>query len=166
MDEQNNKPRVGLSRNLARKLLVDVGIKKPPILIRDIVDHLKKDRDLSVYSWSLGNNTDGIQITEGEKATIGYNNSQHPHRQRFTVAHEIGHLLLGHTGKNLILDLNSKKSEEVEANQFAAELLMPLDMIKKDLQNKRNSKDIAKIYNVSEEAVWWRLYDCELISKI
>jgi len=166
MDEQNNKPRVGLSRNLARKLLVDVGIKKPPILIRDIVDHLKKDRDLSVYSWSLGNNTDGIQITEGEKATIGYNNSQHPHRQRFTVAHEIGHLLLGHTGKNLILDLNSKKSEEVEANQFAAELLMPLDMIKKDLQNKRNPKDIAKIYNVSEEAVWWRLYDCELISKI
>ena len=166
MDEQNNKPRVGVARNLARKLLADIGIKNPPILIRDIVNHLKKDRDLSVYSWSFGNDIDGIQVTEGEKATIGYNNSQHPHRQRFTVAHEIGHLLLGHTGKNFVLELNSKKPEEVEANQFAAELLMPLEMIKNDLQNKRSAKDIARLYNVSEEAVWWRLYDCKLISKI
>jgi len=101
-----------------------------------------------------------------KKQQLGYNNSQHPHRQRFTVAHEIGHLLLGHTGKNFVLELNSKKPEEVEANQFAAELLMPLEMIKSDLQNKRNAKDIAKLYNVSEEAVWWRLYDCKLISKI
>ena len=73
---------------------------------------------------------------------------------------------MGHTSKNFILDLNSKKPEEIEANQFAAELLMPLEMLKKDLQSKKNAKDIAKEYNVSEEAVWWRLYDCKLISKI
>jgi len=71
MNEQNNKPRVGVVRNLARKLLADIGIKNPPILIRDVVNHLKKDKDLSVYSWSFGNDIDGIQITEGEKATIG-----------------------------------------------------------------------------------------------
>jgi Zn-dependent peptidase ImmA (M78 family) len=166
MTDQNNKPRVGSARNLARKLLADVGIKNPPVLIRDVVNYLKKERDLSVYPWAFGEDTDGMQVTEGEKAAIGYNQSQHPHRQRFTVAHEIGHLLLGHTGKNFILDLNSKKPEEVEANQFAAELLMPLEMIKNDLKNKRNAKDIARMYNVSEEAVWWRLYDCKLISKI
>ena len=73
---------------------------------------------------------------------------------------------MGHTSKNFILDLNSKKPEEIEANQFAAELLMPLEMLKKDLQSKKNAKDIAREYNVSEEAVWWRLYDCKLISKI
>ena len=166
MEEQNNKPRIGFARNVARKLLADVGINNPPILIRDIINHIKKEKDLSVYSWAFGENTDGIQITEGEKATIGYNQAQHPHRQRFTVAHEIGHLLLGHTSKNFILDLNSKKPEEIEANQFAAELLMPLEMLKKDLQSKKNAKDIAREYNVSEEAVWWRLYDCKLITKI
>lgn len=166
MNEENNKPRIGVARNIARKLLAEVDIKNPPVLIRDIINHIKKQRDLSVYSWAFGNDTDGIQITEGEKATIGYNQSQHPHRQRFTVAHEIGHLLLGHTGKNFILDLNSKKPEEIEANQFAAELLMPLEMIKNDLQNKKSAKDIASKYNVSEEAVWWRLYDCKLIIKI
>ena len=166
MEEQNNKPRIGFARNVARKLLADVGINNPPVLIRDIINHIKKEKDLSIYSWAFGEDTDGIQITEGEKATIGYNKAQHPHRQRFTVAHEIGHLLLGHTGKNFILDLNSKKPEEIEANQFAAELLMPLEMLKKDLQSKKNAKDIAKEYNVSEEAVWWRLYDCKLITKI
>ncbi len=167
MEEQNNKPRIGFARNTARKLLENAGIKNPPVLIRDIVSHIKKEKDLSVYSWAFGEDTDGIQITEGEKAAIGYNQKQHPHRQRFTVAHEIGHLLLGHTGKNFILDLNSKKPEEIEANQFAAELLMPLEMLKKDFQNgKKTAKDIAQAYNVSEEAVWWRLYDCKLITKI
>ncbi len=167
MEEQNNKPRIGFVRQTARKLLADVGINNPPILIRNIIDHIKKEKDLSIYPWAFGNDADGIQITEGEKATIGYNQEQHPHRQRFTVAHEIGHLLLGHTGENFILDLNSKKPEEIEANQFAAELLMPLKMLKKDFQNgKKNAKDIAKAYNVSEEAVWWRLYDCKLITKI
>lgn len=166
MEEQNNKPRIGFARNTARKLLTDAGIKNPPVLIRDIISHIKKEKDLSVYSWAFGEDTDGIQITEGNTSTIGYNKAQHPHRQRFTIAHEIGHLLLGHTGENFILDLNSKKPEEIEANQFAAELLMPLEMLKKDLQNKKNAKDIAKEYNVSEETVWWRLYDCKLITKI
>lgn len=167
MKEQNNKPRIGLARKVAKKLLTDVGSKTPPILIRDIISFIKKEQDLSVYSWAFGADTDGIQITEGEKATIGYNRAQHPHRQRFTVAHEIGHLLLGHTSNNFILDLYSKKPEEIEANQFAAELLMPSEMLKNDFRNgRKNTKDIAKVYNVSEEAVWWRLYDCKLIAKI
>lgn len=163
----NSKPRIVLSRNIARKLLTDIGINNYPILIRDIINHIKREKDLSVYAWAFGKDIDGIQITEGEKAAIGYNQAQHPHRQRFTVAHEIGHLLLGHTTKNFILDLNSKKSEEIEANKFAAELLMPLKLLKKDFQNgMKNAKDIAKAYNVSEEVVWWRLKECRLIMKM
>ena len=70
MEEQNNKPRIGFARNVARKLLADVGINNPPVLIRDIINHIKKEKDLSIYSWAFGEDTDGIQITEGEKATI------------------------------------------------------------------------------------------------
>lgn len=167
MEEQNNKPRITLARNIAKKILMEIGIKNPPILIRDVVNYIKKERDLSIYPWACGNEIDGIQITQGDSATIGYNQTQHQHRQRFTVAHEIGHLLLGHTSGDLILDLNSDKPERIEANQFAAELLMPLAMLKNDFKNGiKNAKDIAKLYNVSEEAVWWRLIDCGLISKI
>lgn len=167
MDEQNSKLRIGLARNIARKLLRDTGIKNPPILIRDIVNQIKKQRDLSVYPWACGSEIDGIQVTQGNSATIGYNQAKHQHRQRFTVAHEIGHLLLGHTSGNFILDLNSKKPEDIEANQFAAELLMPLEMLKNSFQSGiKNAKDIARIYNVSEEMTWWRLCDCKLILKM
>lgn len=167
IEESNRKPRIILARNIARKLLADIGINSYPILVRDIISYLKREKDLSVYAWAFGKDIDGIQITEGEKSAIGYNQAQHPHRQRFTVAHEIGHLLLGHTTKNFILDLNSNKPEEIEANKFAAELLMPLKLLKKDFQNgMKNAKDIASAYNVSEEAVWWRLKECKLIMKM
>lgn len=164
MEERNNKPRIILARNVARKLLADAGISDPPIIIRDVVNHIRKENDLSVYPWAFGNDIDGIHITQGDISAIGYNSTQHWHRQRFTVAHEIGHLLLGHTSGNYILDLDSKRPEEIEANQFAAELLMPLKMLKNDLRDGgKSAKDIAGIYNVSEEAVWWRFYDCRLI---
>ncbi len=165
MDNQNNNPRIDLARKMARKLLADIGIKNPPILIRDVVEHIKKEKDLSVYPWAFGKDTDGIQITQEESATIGYNQAQHQHRQRFTVAHEIGHFILGHTRGNFILDLNSKKPEEIEANQFAAELLMPLKMFKKDFLRDKNVATLARLYNVSEEAIWWRINDCRLLSK-
>lgn len=166
MDDDLAKPKISTARNIARKLLADAEIIKPPILIRDVVKVLKKSRDLSVYPWSFGDKTSGVQITLGNDVAIGYNNAQHVHRQRFTVAHEIGHLLMGHTSGNKYFDLKSKNPQEIEANQFAAELLMPLKMIKKDLGNDKKVKDLSDIYNVSEEAVWWRISDCKLINKL
>lgn len=70
-------------------------------------------------------------------------NSTHPRvRQRFTVAHELGHLLLhdyttphADSGfKVRFRDLRSSDGsvkEEIEANQFAAELLMPSALVLK-----------------------------------
>ena len=164
MEENNNKPRIGWARRTARDLLKEAGITTPPILIRDILKHIKKEKDLSVHPWAFGEDTDGIQITQGESATIGYNQSQHSHRQRFTVAHEIGHFLLCHTTNDSAFDLDSKKPEEVEANQFAAELLMPLEMFKKDFKaGMTSADDLGKKYNVSKESAWWRMYNTKLI---
>jgi Zn-dependent peptidase ImmA (M78 family) len=159
----SDKARISLAKKTARKLLKDAGINKPPILLRHVVKHLKKTKNLYVLSWSFGDNIDGIQVTEGTDITIGYNPSFHQHRQRFTVAHEIGHMLLGHTSVTSQFNLTSKKIEELEANQFAAELLMPLPIFKIDFAlNKRNVRALADLYNVSLEATWWRIYDCKL----
>lgn len=163
MDEEFNKPRVGLARNIARKILQETSIKNPPILIKTIVAHIRKTQTLFVMPWELGN-ISGTQINSGDASAIGYNSIEHRHRQRFTVAHEIGHLLLGHTSRDSTYDLKSKKPFEVEANKFAAELLMPLDLLKKDFQKStREPSKLAELYYVSKEAMWWRLLDMKII---
>lgn len=167
MDDIENKPRIGSARNVARQLLKDAGISRTPVMIRDVVNHIKKTSDLSVYSWAFGDNTDGIQVTHGDSATIGYNQDQHRHRQRFTVAHEIGHFMMGHTNGNSSFDLDSKKPAEIEANQFAAELLIPLSLLNKELKSgNKDVENIARVFDVSQESVWWKLRECNLISKL
>lgn len=78
-----------------------------------------------------------------------YVNSLEPnYRKRFTIAHEIGHSVLGHDGTSLRTEVLIKykdtieKSREVTANKFAAELLMPKKLI------------IFLILNTSKEKEW------------
>ena len=168
MEDLENKPRVTIARNAAKKLLNEIGAINAPIILNDVVKHLKKGYDLTVIPWDFGNNTSGMQTSDGDSISIGYNSCHHPHRQRFTVAHEIGHFILGHTDANYdYCDFNSSKPEEIEANQFAAELLMPLAILTEDiLTGVREIPLLSKKYNVSEEVIWWRLMDCKLINKM
>lgn len=112
--------------------------------------------------------SDGLPI-------IAVNNNHPEKRQRFTIAHELGHFLL-HSTRSLHIDRNTNavyfrdenssdasRIKEIQANQFAAELLMPKKLIMKDVQSnesfchletiKDGIKELAKKYNVSEEAM-------------
>jgi Zn-dependent peptidase ImmA (M78 family) len=120
-----------------------------------------------------------VRDKESRKAIIGANKSHHPHRRRFTIAHELGHFLL-HEGHIVHLDenrgafrINLRNSEsasgedndEKEANLFAAELLMPAaflqeDLLGKDLDLLEDSdflSNLAKKYKVSVQALTFRL---------
>ncbi len=91
-------------------------------------------------------------------------------RLKFTLAHEIGHFVLHNDlSKNHFRivtrkDLNSKEPEEVEANYFAAYLLIPDKEIERRLFYARDldyENDfipfLAKIFAVSKEAFKNRL---------
>jgi len=97
-------------------------------------------------------------VIESEDKILVFNSSQPYVRRRFSIAHEIGHLILGHKGCQKF-DMNSKDPNEVESNIFSAELLMPFEWIKADLKKGLNVNDIAEKYKVSEEAVGWRLFN-------
>ena len=97
-------------------------------------------------------------------------------RRRFSVAHEIGHLEL-HEGRPIIVDhlvrgrvnMRDERSslatsrEEIEANGFAAALLMPADWIAADIEGSlgvavgKTVESLARRYNVSTQAVEYRL---------
>lgn len=95
---------------------------------------------------------------------MAYNGSDSTVRKRFSVAHEIGHLLLGHPGQDNLFNLESKNPFEIEANLFAAELLIPFDWIKNDLKDLNvNIKDLAFKYWVSEEAMGWRIFKSDAL---
>jgi Zn-dependent peptidase ImmA (M78 family) len=119
---------------------------------------------------------------DGDRIVVGVNSLHHPNRQRFTIAHEIGHLLL-HRGKevhidrtfrvNLRDDVSSKAvdQEEIQANRFAAELLMPRGMLIEDLktqqidyENEEALGELAKRYRVSLQAMTFRLANLGLVT--
>ncbi|MGH1432578.1 MAG: ImmA/IrrE family metallo-endopeptidase [Neptuniibacter sp.] len=76
---------------------------------------------------------------EKTKGIVVIDDGSRYHRQRFTLGHELGHFLIpkhGHEmscasadlNANIHKGINSEKRIEAEANQFSAELLMPIHL--------------------------------------
>ncbi len=85
-------------------------------------------------------------------------------RQAFTTAHELGHFYLHQDKPNEIfyrkdfylLD-DSDKTQEQEANWFAASLLMPREVFTFFYKKLSNIDLLAKRFNVSSTAVYYRI---------
>ena len=125
---------------------------------------------------SMDRGVSGLLVRDTGGVVIGVNRSHVPTRQRFSIAHEIGHLLL-HQGRPMVIDhvrlnLRDERSstatdlEEIQANAFAAELLMPRDLVleaARGLDPARTGSettfvdDLAQIFDVSEQAMEYRL---------
>lgn len=167
------KPRIGAARNLARLLIKKCGIVQAPVSLRVVISRLKKDRDLEVYS-SVGfsNNLSGLLVTvesdclDDRRDEIHINQKHHWVKRRFTIAHEIGHMLMNTTCDNLQVSLDDNRNAEVEANQFAAELLVPLAILKIDLKKVGDVKTLAWNYIVSAETMGWKISGSGLLSKL
>ena len=93
-----------------------------------------------------------------------------PARQRFTLAHELGHWVCqvreGHEAPNYrrAQDVapSADRLREREANVFAAELLMPEEAVRAECLRAASAAELAAWFGVSEEAIGWRLYNLQL----
>jgi len=162
--------RTQLPRQLARDVLKALKVKEPPVDLRAVVEYLSKSRNITIeiLPYSLPDKVSGAHAKKGQKHIVTYNRNHHPRRQRFTIAHELGHLLLEHVDvQNIEEDLASRNPEETAANTFAAELLAPLELLKNDFkEGVRDVKALASKYQVSEEMMWWRIMDARMYRKI
>ena len=114
-----------------------------------------------------GKNVSGIVAIEDGQPVIYVNAQDADVRKRFTIAHEIGHVYLGHlTNKDnneLIDDEMRLRSsvwdmEEKQANAFAAKLLMPAFLVRDAILAGRTSvEELAELFYVSEQAMMFRL---------
>jgi Zn-dependent peptidase ImmA (M78 family) len=93
------------------------------------------------------------------EAHIYVNVGQALTRQRFTVAHEIGHLILHEPGRAFRDTWSSTDTNiaEVQANNFAANLLMPSWMVNALASGGTYVESLADKFRVSPEAMRYRL---------
>lgn len=127
------------ARDAAWKILIECGISALPVRPSEIcrhynwvlADYIAGERSIELFGLSkLKEKTDGFCTVTANHVYIFYDSSLPIGRQRFTVAHEIGHLVLGHVGNGMATVENreptgTERAEERQANQFAARLLAP-----------------------------------------
>lgn len=136
----------------ARKLLAHCKIQAPPVYLSDICEHL----NITLANHALGSRDAALMNSQlTDKVLIMVNPNKIRQRQRFSIAHEIGHYILEHpsvafSGGDGYMQT---PEEERQADIFAAELLMPERFLlhcwaigKLDIQN------VSRIFDVSKKA--------------
>jgi len=171
----------------ANRLLKQYGIERPPI---DPVGLAKQEGIVVVYE-PMPADTSSLLLRESSgRRVIGVNARHAESRKRFSVAHEIGHALLHFDAKApskseaavsrplevLFRDgLAQQGTDEVEidANVFAASLLMPAQLLRPAFRDAlqgqgprslvRVIERLARDFDVSEQALRYRLINLNLI---
>lgn len=153
-------------------ILALTGHNSPPIDPADIAEEL----GISIYQWDFPNEVSGVYVLDNNKASIGIN-KYHPYvRQRFTTAHEIGHfvfhkdaLFMDFYDQEISSNIDNVQDQkkETKANQFAADLLMPKEVVEKEFRRYGESglDKLAKKFEVSEQAMWFRLLNLKLVEE-
>ncbi len=170
-------PRARIKAEVQRLLALPGGSARP-VPVEDlawldgiavVLQPMEDDEDIS-----------GFYMRNGDERVIGVNASHAPVRQRFTIAHELGHALLERRdGVHIdsafkLRDATSSQAvdpEEIAANAFAAELLMPEDDVRAavsggidmmDDEGVRQIRDLARGFGVSQQALMYRLVNLGL----
>lgn len=162
----------------ASKILKDLNITAPPVSIEQVVTSM----GIQIKPFDFGDDVSGALLIDKEKSVIGYNPFEPPVRQRFTIAHELGHYILHlKSAKSKlfvdkkILYRNQESStgqvvQERQANNFAATILMPAFMIYEEVRKKElkfideySIKELADTFNVSQQAMTIRLTNLDML---
>lgn len=155
----------------AAALLEQAGVLGPPVP----VEQLARMCGAMVRYVPFEGEISGMLYHEDGQSIIGVNALHSPTRQRFTIAHELGHLEL-HQQERFHLDRNfrtlhrdqhsaeASDTNEMEANDFAATLLMPAAWLERELvgrtidyEQDEELRSLADRYRVSLQAMIFRL---------
>jgi len=162
----------------ARSVLDRFSIRGVPVP----VDRIAKNLDAVLRFSPLDEELSGMIYVKDGRPIIGVNALHHPNRQRFSIAHEIGHLVMHrdliteqvHVDKTFPIELQALHRDavsalgteivEIEANRFAAALLVPEPFLEKELASRRFDIDdegpideLARQLRVSKQMLEYRI---------
>ena len=166
-------------------LLAKHDIREAPVP----VDLIARQEGLRIVASAFDSDISGALLRSNGVAGIAVNANQSVTRKRFTIAHELAHFLLDHRHDEDHLDweftvlrrddrsAEGTDTREIEANAFAANLLMPKDFLRRDLRQFLNRNGVldlaqpdrmllARKYRVSDVAMTYRLVNLGFISPV
>lgn len=137
--------------NLSRKFLIKNSVCELPVKLSIIIKNngwcmipysKLKELDIFIYNDLIKKNL-GFAELRNKKYYIYYDDNLDVEVQRFTIAHEIGHIMLHH------FDVYHEKREQ-EANMFAARILMPMCVLYEcDVQSVQEIAEMCKVSVIS-----------------
>jgi Zn-dependent peptidase ImmA (M78 family) len=155
------EPNYSFARNMAKKVLTDYKLSEVPTDLTVLFAGL----DLKYIELNDADEIDGAILEIEGKPSIAVLNKARPlQRQRFTLAHELGHIFLEHIKRDIYdpeeiresdepLSGKTKPPKELEADTFAVELLVPHEQLKKYAADMNNIDKLAGIFLVSKQAM-------------
>lgn len=102
---------------------------------------------------------EGLTLIDEKGISFSYERNNSTGKQNFTMCHELGHFVLGHSGK-CFTELRGKSDsvKEREANIFSATVLMPdIVLLAKIFYRKDSFQRVKNDLSVSQEALIYRL---------
>jgi Zn-dependent peptidase ImmA (M78 family) len=145
---------------------------------------IKDKNDLEIYFVDLEDpEVAGVTLFKDGIFNILINNDKPETRQNLTLGHGLGHYFLHQKllkEKQGVIDSDEMLDDpkvlyrvdgendllmEVEANNFAASLIMPADLVRRAWDATRSIEDCARIFKVSPVAMSIRLTKLGLVSE-
>lgn len=145
--------RYKVSRDLAWRVLLGEGVTELPVK----VVALCRQMGIKVSYYDPVDGNDGYCTILLGRPRIFVSRKCSPERQRFTIAHELGHILLGHVGQYKLVNREPDPGDnpiEQEANVFASRLLAPACVLW--ALDAWEPEQIAELCNISRQSASFR----------
>jgi Zn-dependent peptidase ImmA (M78 family) len=154
----STNPNFTRAKDLAREVLDANFITAPPVQIYELAENY----GLRVFVAEF-DDPDVAGTIDLKKACIVVNSYDTVERQAFTIAHELGHWLLHKEDPGLKKEITiffrkplggENEWWEKEANWFAANVLVPKEML--DRYKDKDEREVAKVFGVSPSVIGYR----------
>lgn len=160
------------AKSKAEEILRENHISEPPVPVVELIQNYGYE----VKEVELPFNVAGF--VDPKKRVVYVNAFDSDTRKAFTVAHELGHIVLHsealekdpNIGVLLRQPLGRRTEDELEqeANCFAANLLVPYEMFEEKRETYgrlATTKILGNLFGVSPEVIRYRLHDLEISSQ-
>lgn len=165
----------GKAKREAQRLLGQFGSGLPVD-----VEAIARAHGLTVRAEPLEPSVSGMLVIKEGGGVIAVNESHHRNRKRFSIAHELGHYVLHRNSAQVFIDAvfyrgdeaaDGTHTQEIQANVFAAELLMPEPIVREmflkhpvDPHDEAAVKRMAARFEVSGHSLTLRLVNLGLVA--